>query len=200
MFTFARRAGVLAGVMLWLAAPAFALDEDAARRFVADIADRATTVLASDAPRAEQRGELREILRRGFDLDFIGRSVLGPTFRSLSDGEQERYLDAFRRYVLATYSRRIDDYGGEELEIVGAEPMAGNDVRVESRVVGGNTDEPVRIDWRVRDRGGSPKIIDVLIEDVSMAISQRSEFSSVINQRGVDGLIALLEERAQASS
>ena len=157
MFTFARRAGVLAGVMLWLAAPAFALDEDAARRFVADIADRATTVLASDAPRAEQRGELREILRRGFDLDFIGRSVLGPTFRSLSDGEQERYLDAFRRYVLATYSRRIDDYGGEELEIVGAEPMAGNDVRVESRVVGGNTDEPVRIDWRVRDRGGTPR-------------------------------------------
>jgi phospholipid transport system substrate-binding protein len=58
----------------------------------------------------------------------------------------------------------------------------------------------VRIDWRVRERDAGPKIIDVEIEGVSMAISQRSEFSSVVDQRGVDGLIAMLEDRAQQPS
>jgi phospholipid transport system substrate-binding protein len=202
MIAFARalRSAGFALALLTAVAPALALEPDDARRFVATIADEATEVLSSDAPMATRRAELEEILREGFDLDYIGRLVLGPTYRTLSASQQEAYDAAFKDYVLETYSRRIDEYGGEQLEILGSEPAGSRDVKVRSRVVG--IDEgggPVKIDWRVRERDSGPKIIDVEIEGVSMAISQRSEFASVVDQRGVDGLIAMLENRAQPS-
>ena len=199
-FAQAFRAAGLALLVALAAAPASALEPAAARTFVADIAERATDVLSSERPMAERRRALKEILRTGFDLDYIGRLVLGPTYRTLSADQRAAYDEAFRTYVLETYSRRIDEYGGEELRITDAAAAGARDVKVRSRVVGGGQDEPVRIDWRVRERDAGPKIIDVEIEGVSMAISQRSEFSSVVDQRGVDGLIAMLEDRAQQPS
>lgn len=182
------------------AAPALALEPGRAKTFLESVADRATSVLGGDAPLAQRQAELREVLRSAFDIDYIGRLVLGPTYRSLSDAQREAYDEAFRQWVLATYSRRIGDYGGEQLEILTAEAAGSQDVKVQSRVVGTPDGQPVRIDWRVRERGDGLKIIDIEIEGVSMAISQRSEFASVVQQRGVDGLIAMLEERSQTAS
>lgn len=198
MFATARRvvlALVLATSLAW---PASALEPEQARVFVEDIADRATDILG-DRGSTSRAGDLRNVLEAAFDLGYIGRLVLGPTYRSLSDEQRLAYDRAFERYVLGTYSSRIDDYGGERLEIFGAERAGSQDVKVQSRVVGAASTQPVRIDWRVRERASGPRIIDVEIEGVSMAISQRSEFASVVEQRGVDGLIALLEERSPAS-
>lgn len=201
MIAFARRlrATGLALLLTLAAAPAFGLEPSEARTFVATMADQATTVLSSDRSLAERRAELKEILRTGFDLDYIGRLVLGPKYRTLSEPQRAAYDDAFKEYVLGTYSRRIDEYGGEELEITGAEPAGSRDVKVTSRITGTDEGEPVQVSWRVRERESGPKIIDVEIEGVSMAISQRSEFASVVDQRGVEGLIAMLEDRGQAS-
>jgi len=198
MIAFARRLRLrtlLVAALLFAAAPAAALGTDEATAFIDSIAERATTVLSGDEPRDERRAELREILRSGFDLDYIGRLVLGPNYRSLSAEQQRAYDETFQEFVLDTYSRRIGDYGGEELEIVGAEPAGSQDVKVATRVVGTPDGEPVRLTWRVRERESGPKIVDVEVEGVSMAISQRSEFASIVEQRGVDGLIEMLRER-----
>ena len=201
MTAFARRLHLTGLALAWLLliTPAAALEPSEARTFVADITDRATDVLSSDRSLAERRAELQAILRTAFDLDYIGRLVLGPTYRTLSADQQAAYDEAFRDYVLGTYSRRIDEYGGEELAITGAEPAGSRDVKVQSRITGTDQGEPVQVAWRVRGRDTGPKIIDVEIEGVSMAISQRSEFASVVEQRGIDGLIAMLEDRAQPS-
>ena len=190
-----RAAGIALAILLF-AGPAAALEPSEARRFVDRIAERATIILASERPLAERRDELQTILESAFDLEYIGRLVLGPTYRTLSAEQQEAYDRAFRQYVLSTYARRIDEYGGEELAITGAEPAGSRDVKVQSRITGTDQSEPVQVAWRVRERADGPKIIDVEIEGVSMAISQRSEFASVVDQRGVDGLIAMLKDRA----
>jgi len=201
MTAFARRlrATGFAVLLLLVAAPAVGLQPNAARDFVETIAERTTDILSSDRALAERRAEIKRILRTAFDLDYIGRLVLGPTYRTLSDSQRAAYDRAFEEYVLETYSRRIDEYGGEELAITGAEPAGSRDVKVMSRITGTDQGEPVMVAWRVREREAGPKIIDVEIEGVSMAISQRSEFASVVDQRGVDGLIAMLEDRAQPS-
>jgi phospholipid transport system substrate-binding protein len=201
MTAFARRlrATALALLLTLAAAPAFALEPGEARDFVATIADEATSVLSSDRSLAERRSELNQILRTAFDLDYIGRLVLGPTYRNLTEDQQQAYDQAFKEYVLATYSRRIDEYGGEQLQITGAQAAGSRDVKVTSRITGTDQGEPVGVTWRVRERDAGPKIIDVEIEGVSMAISQRSEFASVVDQRGIDGLIAMLENREQPS-
>lgn len=198
MITFAHhlRATGFALAILLFAGPAASLEPSEARSFVDRIAERATTILASERSLAQRRDELQNILESAFDLEYIGRLVLGPTYRTLSAEQQEAYDRAFRRYVLSTYARRIDEYGGEELAITGAEPAGSRDVKVLSRITGTDQSEPVQVAWRVRERADGPKIIDVEIEGVSMAISQRSEFSSVVDQRGVDGLISMLRDRA----
>ncbi len=186
--------------LLMVPGTALGLEPSTAQSFVARMTERATSVLASGAPIGEREAQLRDMLDEAFDLGYIGRLVLGPPYRSLSADQQQAYDAAFESYVLETYARRIDDYGGESVEVIGAEPAGSRDVKVQTRVVGGSAGEPVRIDWRVRDRAEGPKVIDVEIEGVSMAISQRSEFASVVQQRGIDGLIALLEERSAPPS
>ncbi len=186
----------LGALALWLApaAPGNAVEPDAARDFVADLADRATTILNGDGSMDERRRGLRELLQEGFDVPFIARAALGPPYRDLSDEQRSAYVDAFERWVIATYATRLDDYTGQRVEITGAAPQGNQDARVTTRVVGNQ--EPVRIDWRVRERGGALQIIDVEVEGVSMTISQRNEFASVMQRRGIDGLIELLQERA----
>ncbi len=201
MTAFSRRlrAAGFAALLLLVAVPAVGLQPSAARDFVATIAERTTDVLASDRPVAERRAELKRILRTAFDLDYIGRLVLGPTYRTLTDAQREAYDRAFEEYVLETYSRRIDEYGGEELAIAGAAAAGSRDVKVMSRITGTDQGEPAKVAWRVREREAAPKIIDVEIEGVSMAISQRSEFASVVDRRGIDGLITMLEKGGQPS-
>ncbi len=181
--------------LLWgSAAPARAVTPEAAREFVGNLAERATAILGSSAPRAERRDQLRALLHEGFDVPFVARTVLGAPYRDLSDAQRDAYVAAFERWVVASYADRLDDYTGQRLVIIGAEAQGTQDARVTTRVEG--LSPPPRIDWRIRDRPTGLSIIDIEVEGVSMAISQRSEFASVVQRRGIDGLIAMLEERS----
>lgn len=197
MFRSSRRLLLAALVVLATAMPPLAqaaVAPDAARSFIADLAERATAILNGDASLDQRRAELRELLQEGFDVAFIARAVLGPPYRDLTEAQRDAYVEAFERWVIATYATRLDDYTGQRVEIMGAEPQGNQDARVTSRVVGGS--ETVRIDWRVRERSSGLQIIDIEVEGVSMTISQRNEFNAVVQRRGVDGLIELLRERA----
>ncbi|MEO1091897.1 MAG: ABC transporter substrate-binding protein [Pseudomonadota bacterium] len=199
----ASRRSVLATTLLFggllVTTSAAALEQGAARAFIADLADETTTVLTSNLPQSERRERITALLEEGFDLPFIARLVLGPTYRSLTPEQQQAYTAAFERFVLATYGRRFDDYSGQRLIVVDAAPEGQQDVRVRSRVEGGGQ-PTLGIDWRVRDRGGELRIIDVAVEGVSMTITQRNEFNAVVQREGIDGLIAMLQDRTAAAS
>ena len=183
-------------VAAWLGfpGPASAVEPAMAEAFVADLAARATQVLNAPVSNAERTEQLRAILKEGFDVEFIARTVLGPPYRDLTPEQRDAYVRAFERWVVATYAAQLDNYSGQTLSILSAEPQGQRDARVRTRVDG---QQPVVfIDWRVRERGGRPQIIDVEVEGVSLAISQRSEFSSIVQRQGIDGLIARLQERA----
>ncbi len=198
MSAFPRRTllAALAALAIGLGAPAQAqaVTPEAAREFIGTLAERATEILQSDAPRTERRDRLRVLLHEGFDVPFVARTVLGAPYRDLTDEQRRAYVDAFERWVVASYADRLDDYTGERLVIVGAESQGQQDARVTTRIEG--MSPPPRIDWRVRERPTGLSIIDIEVEGVSMAISQRSEFASVVQRRGIDGLIAILQERS----
>lgn len=175
-----------------------AVEPAVAQAFVGDLAARATEVLNAPISNAQRTEQLRVILKEGFDVEFIARTVLGPPYRDLTPAQREAYVAAFEQWVVATYANQLDNYSGQTLSILGTEPQGRQDARVSTRVDG--LQPPVHIDWRVRDRDGRVQIIDVEVEGVSMAISQRSEFSSVVQRQGIDGLIALLQERAATAS
>ena len=175
--------------------------DQGAQDFVKQLGDDALRLLVSDATTDETRREtLRDLLRRGFDLKTIGRAVLGPHWKQADAEQQARYLAAFEEFIVTTYSVRLKDYAGETFEVLNERPIDDKDTLVLTKINRPNR-EPLRVDYRVRRRDADLRIVDVLVEGVSMLTSQRQEFSSVVQRKGVDGLIADLEQRvAQLST
>jgi phospholipid transport system substrate-binding protein len=140
-----------------------------------------------------------------FDADFdgprIARFVLGPYWRQASPAEQQQFLKLFENYVLLVYSTRLADLNGETFRVRGSRSdMEGVTVSTEFFTPGHPT--PLRVDWRVTADGGDLKIADVVVDGISMAVTQRSEFASVIRRHGGDvgGLLAVMREKLASAA
>ena len=168
-----------------------------AKAFIGGLSGQALKVLRADGvPLGDKEKQVRSLLAENIDLDQIGRFVLGRALRKASAEHRDQFQALFREFVLLTYSRRLGDYSGQTFEVVGARPVGKRDVLVSTHISrsGG---PPIETGWRVRNGPNGHKILDVVISGVSMAVTQRSEFRSVLSKRGMEGLIELL--RAQVS-
>ena len=182
----------------WLAPIAQANSTDAATGHVRTLGDKAITALgnAKTMSEADRDAEFRRLIKDGFDLALIGRFVMGVHWRRATDAEKAEYAPLFEDYVIKTYANRLTNYNDERFEVQSGKPDDDKDVIVAS-LIHRSEGAPVKVDWRVRISGDKPKIIDVIVEGASMAISQRSEFSSVIQNNGgqVAALIKLLRDK-----
>ncbi len=147
----------------------------------------------------EREARFRGILRQGFDVPFIGRFVLGRYWKQTPPEVREDYLNLFSEYVLQIYSARLGGYAGETLTVLSERPAGAKDVVVSTRIVR-PSGPPITAEWRVRVTNNRLRIIDVSIEGVSMVVTQRSEFASVIQRNGVEGLIEVLRARTTKMS
>ena len=163
-------------------------------RFVQSLGDRAIAVLTNEGYSAgDRKARYRNLLDEGFAVNTIGRFALGRYWRAATPDERDEYLGLFREFVLDTYAERLDGYAGETFEVVKAQVLDERDTMVSTEIRG--TDGPaIRVDYRVRAIDGVHKIVDVLVEGVSLIVTQRAEFASVINREGLDGLIARLRQ------
>ena len=176
---------------------AAATDPQGAAGFVRQLAEQALALLRNTSVTLEQReASFRGLLRDGFELDFIGRFTLGRHANGLTPDQQADFREAFGEFILKTYARRLSAYSGEVFTVTGAQAAGEHDVLVSSRIDRPGGVPPLVADWRVRNFGGRYKVIDVVVQGVSMALTQRQEFASVIGASGVNGLIAQLRARA----
>ncbi|MGB0629592.1 MAG: MlaC/ttg2D family ABC transporter substrate-binding protein [Alphaproteobacteria bacterium] len=176
--------------------PGHAQSDTPEARFISSLGERAIYLLSAETLTAEQRtAGFSELLSSGFALDDIGRFVLGRYWKSASEAQRRSYLPLFRQYVISTYASRLQGYAGETFTIVGQRHAGAKDVIVRTRIArpGGGT--LIDADWRIRKFEGQFRIIDVMVEGISMAITQRQEFSSVVRRQGMTGLIAELSAR-----
>ena len=136
---------------------------------------------------------LRDLVRRGFNLELTSQFVLGKYWHRASAQQRAEFLDFFTEYLLNSYARHIGSYHAETLTIVASHSVGGRDVLVETSVTSDDgTTKPI---WRVRAQDGIYKIIDVSINGVSLALTQRREFAAVINRQGLDGLLEILRQK-----
>ncbi len=186
--------GLLPIAAVATAAPAPA--PEAAAAFVRRLGERAFAVLRRrDLDRAGKLRALEVLVEEATDLELLARLVLGRYWRRATPAQRARFVDLFRRLLRKSLAERLDDYGGQTLEVVGAEPVGRADVLVHTRVRGPGTGKALAVDWRVRRRNGRFVVIDVIAEGVSLLITQRSQVAEVIGREGIDGLLRVLEER-----
>ncbi len=158
-----------------------------AQNFVQSMAQRGIDFLGDTNLSPEARKEeFRKLLRSSYDMRTIGRFSLGTYWKTASKAQQEEYQKLFEKKIVDVYSARFSEYKGQKLDITGARAEGESDAIVTSYVVPSKGGEKVQVDWRVRNKGGSYKVIDVIVAGVSMAVTQRSDFASVIQRGGGD--------------
>jgi len=201
---FYRRTVICVSLVLVVALHAFWIapaqaNEDASS-FAQQLGYRAIGVLQDDDSTLAQREAMfRDILVEGFDLNLIGRFVLARYWKKASEEQQANYLRAFGEFIVRKYSALLGGYSGEVFTVVSEQPSGDEDVMVLTRI-DRPSGPPIETHWRVRSKDGEQRIIDVLIEGISMAMTQRAEFKSVVKRHGIDGLIQILDAQSSKSS
>lgn len=193
------------------AAPAWADDSSAqtheaavklpAGKFIQDLGDQAIKVIADKNISADQRSsKFREILRNSFDLMTIGRFVIGRSWNVATPAQQQEYMKLFESLVVKTYGDRLTLYTGEGFKVVAVRAESDKDTIVGSHITHPDGSPPTDIDWRVRQRNGKLGVIDVIVEGVSLSVTQRQEYAAVIQSNGgqIEPLLVLMRQQVAA--
>jgi phospholipid transport system substrate-binding protein len=164
--------------------------------FINDLVNQALKALNNKQMSVEEREtQFRKLLRDGFDVPRISRFVLGRYWNQASDQEKQQFQKLFEDYIVHSYSARFAEYSGETVQVTGSRQESETGAIVMSQIIRPNGGPPTKVDWRVRKEDSGFKIVDVNIEGVSMAITQRDEFSAVIQRGG--GTVASLNKTLQ---
>ncbi len=171
---------------------AVANDGEKAKSFIDKMGSDAISFLDDNSlSKTQKQEQFRILLSRNFDMDTIGRFALGKNWRSASEAQQKEYLNLFENMIVRVYSSRFNEYDGQNFTVSSARDIGKSDTLVTSYIIPPSGSK-VQVDWRVRHKNGSYKVIDVIIEGVSMSLTQRSDFSNVI-QRGGGNIEVLLK-------
>lgn len=171
---------------------------DQAREMVRNVGDEVLTVLRDGSlPQAQKFERLVGVLDGPIDLDLVARLILGRHWRTATEQQQQEYLTLFRAFALDTLASRLHMYQGQEFTVTGARVVSDKDALVTSRILS-NGRPPLDVDWRLRDVEGQLVAIDVIVAGVSLIVTQRSEFGSVVERQGVEGLLNQLRQRVDA--
>lgn len=168
--------------------------------FADSLAQNALEIVTNDdfTAGAKQR-KLEALFESRVDIDWVSQFVLGKYWRSATPEQQQEYQQNYKAFVLKYYTAKLTDYSGQEYQIKGvrAEGDPGEYLLSMELV---NTNEPnVLVDYRIRKENDDYQIFDIVIEGVSMITTQRSEFASVIGNKGLDYLISALAKKAEAA-
>jgi len=159
--------------------------------FVQSTVNRASKVLSEEISKNDKINKLKEIAIETVDIKGIGFYTLGSARKSLDDNQKLRYTKIFREYFLKSFSSRLAEYTNPEIDVFDKEVLSENYTIVNSLLKGTNERPEVKIDWRIYTKNPeNPLIRDLIIEGLSLARTQKEEFSSILNSN--DGNIEIL--------
>ena len=165
--------------------------------FVQSTVNKASEILSKNITRDEKIEKLKIIAKESVDIKGVGFYSLGSIRKSLNDDQKERYLELFESYFLKSFSSRLAEYTNPHIEVTGQKVINKNYTIVSSNLVGTSERPEVKIDWRIYTKNPStPLIRDLIIEGLSLARTQKEEFSSILNSNNEDinALFKILEE------
>ena len=165
--------------------------------FVQSTVNRAAKTLSGDFTKDERIEMLKEIAKDTVDINGISLYTLGVYRKGLNEDQIENYKILFEQYFLKSFSSRLAEYSNPEIEVISKKEISKNYTMVYSKLVGTDQRPEVKIDWRIYTKNAnSPKIRDLIIEGLSLARTQKEEFSSIIesNDGDINALFSNLKE------
>jgi len=183
----------IAAIALTMALPGSATP--APREVVDAMSGQVLAVLRDQSIDVEaRRDKVEEIIYANIDFDTLSRLVMARNWRKLSSQQQVEFKRLFKSHLSDTYGDNVDNYRNEKVEILSQRDEKRGDVTVKTKIVRGGTDD-ILVDYRLRRRDEAWRIIDVVIEGVSLVANFRSQFQEIMSNGGADRLLELLREK-----
>ena len=159
--------------------------------FVQSTVNRASSILSKNISKEDKINELKVIAKETVDISGVGFYSLGSVRKTLDENQKIKYSELFESYFLKSFSSRLAEYTNPEIEVQGKEVLNENYTIVNSLLIGTSDRPEVKIDWRIYTKNpDNPLIRDLIIEGLSLARTQKEEFSSILNSN--DGDINIL--------
>jgi len=165
--------------------------------FVQSTVNRASEALNNKYSKEEKIEKLKQIASETVDINGIGRYTLGSYKNGITDGQMIEYKFLFRQYFLKSFSSRLAEYSNPKIEVISKKKLNKNYTMVSSILVSTEQRSEVKIDWRVSTKDpDNPLIMNLIIEGLSLARTQKEEFSSIIqnNDGDINALFSTLKE------
>ena len=165
--------------------------------FVQSTVNRASTILSKNISKSEKINELKLIAKETVDIRGVGFYSLGNARKNLNDMQKKTYIQLFENYFLKSFSSRLSEYTNPEIDVKSKEQLNSNYTIVNSILIGTSERPEVKIDWRIYTKNpDNPLIRDLIIEGLSLARTQKEEFSSILNSNdgNINALFKVLEE------
>lgn len=182
------------------AAPAMAAPSpDDARNLIQTVGNQVLAILKQDVSQNEKFEQMVELLDGSIDIDLVARLILARHWRRADEAQQVEYLKLFRAYALDSLASKLHIYNGQEFEITDSKAAGKKDAVVRTLITSPDR-PPLHVDWRIREKkDGNLVAIDVIVESVSLIVTQRAEFGSVVERNGIDGLLNELRRRIDSA-
>ena len=159
--------------------------------FVQSTVNRASSILSKNISKEDKINELKVIAKETVDISGVGFYSLGSVRKTLDENQKIKYSELFESYFLKSFSSRLAEYTNPEIEVQGKKVLNENYTIVNSLLIGTSDRPEVKIDWRIYTKNpDNPLIRDLIIEGLSLARTQKEEFSSILNSN--DGDINIL--------
>ena len=165
--------------------------------FVQSTVNRASKILSENISKDEKIEKLKIVAKETVDIQGIGFYTLGPERKNLSNEEKEKYLILFEKYFLKSFSNRLSEYTNPKIDVMNKEVLNKNYTIVNSILRGTKERPEIKIDWRIYTKNPeNPLVRDLIIEGLSLARTQKEEFSSILasNNNEIKALFKTLED------
>lgn len=183
-------------LVLTFAHTAVAADE--VTQFADGLAQQALNIAKSDEAKPAKQAKLETLFKQNVNIKWVAQFVAGKHWRTASAEQKADYLKYYEAFLLKNYASKLTDYSGQSYKIIGSRDEGDGESVLTMELI--NTGEPnVMLDYRIRKEGSAYQVIDIVVEGVSMITTQRSEFGSVISQKGFDFLISALKKKSGAA-
>lgn len=172
------------------------------KTFAQETGDEIIRILVDkSSPLKDRKAKFRQVLQKRFSLPSIAKFVLARYWHRADESQKARYLDLFEEATVDNYTAQLDSYNDERLEVLTARPGNKKAVIISTRIIRPSGGDPLHVDWHAsKTTAGIIKVVDLVINGVSMSITQRSEYGAMVQAaRGnLDHFLNTLEARLKS--
>lgn len=174
---------------------------DKASAYIEALGHKALNALADKKlDKDAKQKTLESIFRDNVDFPWVARFVSARFWRTATPEQQKRFVQAYQNFLIKHYTSRFTEYTSGSFKITSSSEIGENEYQVGMEILSGSGEPPILIDYKTRKEKAGYKVFDIIVEGVSLITTQRSEFTSVLNSKGMDGLTEMLEAKTNGKA